>query len=57
MSEIETLLGRQAVDDLGLETLEVAVRQQALDLAGPSRRTAGQRGYLRLRLPQTPLSL
>src|SRR5437899_11641069 len=32
--EIETLLGRQAVEDLDLEALELAVRQQALQLAG-----------------------
>lgn len=32
--EIETLLGRQAVENLDLEALEVAVRQQVLQLAG-----------------------
>src|SRR5947207_1073066 len=32
--EIETLLGRQAVEDLDLEALELAVRQQVLQLAG-----------------------
>src|ERR1700693_2589078 len=32
--EIETLLNRQAVEDLDLEALELAVRQQALQLAG-----------------------
>ena len=32
--EIETLLGRQAVENLDLEALEVAVRQQVLRLAG-----------------------
>jgi hypothetical protein len=31
--EIEALLGRQAVDELDLEALEMAVRQQALQLA------------------------
>ena len=34
MQEIETLLGRQAVADLDLEALELAVRQQVLQLAG-----------------------
>ena len=34
MQEIETLLGRQAVEDLDLEALELAVRQQVLQLAG-----------------------
>ena len=34
VSEIETLLGRQAVESLDLEALEVAVRQQVLQLAG-----------------------
>ena len=33
MHEIEALLGRQAVDQLDLEALEMAVRQQALQLA------------------------
>src|SRR5580704_6016063 len=32
--EIETLLGRQAVEELDLEALELAVRQQVLQLAG-----------------------
>ena len=32
--EIETLLGRQAVEDLDLEALELAVRQHVLQLAG-----------------------
>ena len=32
--EIEALLGRQAVEDLDLEALELAVRQQVLQLAG-----------------------
>jgi hypothetical protein len=32
--EIETLLGRQAVEDLDLEALELAARQQVLQLAG-----------------------
>src|SRR5258707_4564505 len=34
VEEIETLLGRQAVEDLDLEALELAVRQQVLQLAG-----------------------
>jgi hypothetical protein len=34
VQEIETLLGRQAVANLDLEALEVAVRQQVLHLAG-----------------------
>jgi hypothetical protein len=34
VQEIETLLGRQAVEDLDLEALELAVRQQVLRLAG-----------------------
>ena len=34
VQEIETLLGRQAVADLDLEALELAVRQQVLQLAG-----------------------
>src|SRR6266446_2482199 len=34
VQEIETLLGRQAVEDLDLEALELAVRQQVLQLAG-----------------------
>ncbi len=34
VQEIETLLSRQAVEDLDLEALELAVRQQALQLAG-----------------------
>src|ERR1700691_4733474 len=34
VQEIETLLGRQAVEDLDLEALELAVRQQLLQLAG-----------------------
>ena len=34
VQEIETLLGRQAVVDLDFEALEVAVRQQVLQLAG-----------------------
>src|ERR1700681_974888 len=34
VQEIETLLNRQAVEDLDLEALELAVRQQALQLAG-----------------------
>lgn len=33
VQEIETLLGRQAVEDLDLEALELAVRQQVLQLA------------------------
>ena len=33
MHEIEALVGRQAVDQLDLEALEMAVRQQALQLA------------------------
>src|SRR5579864_2526233 len=32
--EIESLLGRQAVEELDLEALELAVRQQVLQLAG-----------------------
>lgn len=34
VQEIETLLGRQAVESLDFEALEVAVRQQVLQLAG-----------------------
>ncbi len=34
VQEIETLLGRQAVADLDLEALELAVRQKVLQLAG-----------------------
>jgi hypothetical protein len=34
VQEIETLLGRQAVEDLDLEALELIVRQRALQLAG-----------------------
>src|ERR1700724_3269671 len=34
VQEIEALLSRQAVEDLDLEALELAVRQQALQLAG-----------------------
>src|SRR5690242_1558815 len=34
VQEIETLLGRQAVENLDLEALEIAVRQQVLQLAG-----------------------
>jgi hypothetical protein len=34
VQEIERLLGRQAVEDLDLEALELAVRQQVLQLAG-----------------------
>ena len=34
VQEIETLLNRQAVEDLDLEALELAVRHQALQLAG-----------------------
>ncbi|HTG28690.1 MAG TPA: ISKra4 family transposase [Methylomirabilota bacterium] len=34
VQEIETLLGRQAVEDLDLEALELAVRQHVLQLAG-----------------------
>ncbi|HEX8815544.1 MAG TPA: ISKra4 family transposase [Terriglobales bacterium] len=34
VQEIETLLGRQAVEDLDLEALELAVRKQVLQLAG-----------------------
>jgi hypothetical protein len=34
VQEIETLLGRQAVEELDLEALELAVRQQVLQLAG-----------------------
>jgi len=34
VQEIETLLGRQAVEDLDLEALELAVRQKVLQLAG-----------------------
>src|SRR6266705_965078 len=34
VAEIETLLGRQAVEDLDLEALELAVRQHVLELAG-----------------------
>jgi hypothetical protein len=34
VQEVETLLGRQAVEDLDFEALEVAVRQQVLQLAG-----------------------
>jgi hypothetical protein len=33
VQEIETLLGRQAVEELDLEALELAVRQQVLQLA------------------------
>src|SRR6202162_881574 len=34
VQEVETLLGRQAVEELDLEALELAVRQQVLQLAG-----------------------
>src|ERR1700732_1599786 len=34
VQEIETLLGRQAVEDLDLEALELIVRQRVLQLAG-----------------------
>jgi hypothetical protein len=34
VQEIETLLGRQVLEDLDLEALELAVRQQVLQLAG-----------------------
>jgi hypothetical protein len=34
VQEIETLVGRQAMEELDLEALELAVRQQALQLAG-----------------------
>jgi len=34
VQEIETLLGRQAVEDLDFEALEVAIRQRVLQLAG-----------------------
>ena len=34
VQEIETLVGRQAIADLDFEALEVAVRQQVLQLAG-----------------------
>jgi|ERR1700683_1562576 len=34
VQEIEPLLGRQAVEDLDLEALELAVRQRVLQLAG-----------------------
>src|SRR3984893_7941954 len=34
VQEIETLLGRQAVENMDLEALELAVRQQVLQLAG-----------------------
>ncbi len=34
VQEIETLLGRQVMEDLDLEALELAVRQQVLQLAG-----------------------
>lgn len=34
VQEIETLLGRQAVEELDLEALELAVRQRVLQLAG-----------------------
>ena len=34
VQEIETLLGRQALENLDLEALELAVRQQVLQLAG-----------------------
>jgi hypothetical protein len=34
VQEIETLLGRQAVEELDLEALELAVRQRVLRLAG-----------------------
>jgi hypothetical protein len=34
VQEIETLLGRQTVEDLDLEALELAVRKQVLQLAG-----------------------
>jgi hypothetical protein len=33
VQEIEALVGRQAVEALDLEALEIAVRQQALQLA------------------------
>jgi hypothetical protein len=36
VQEVETLLGRQAVEDLDFEALEVAVRQQVLHLARKS---------------------
>ena len=44
--EIEALVGRQAVDELDLEALEMAVRQPALPLADTRRRAATQ-GRLR----------
>ena len=34
VQEIETLLGRQSIEKLDFEALEVAVRQQVLQLAG-----------------------
>jgi hypothetical protein len=34
VQEIETLLGRQVMENLDLEALELAVRQQVLQLAG-----------------------
>ena len=34
VQEIETLLGRQVLENLDLEALELAVRQQVLQLAG-----------------------
>src|SRR5260370_37474901 len=50
VQEIETLLSRQAVEDLDLEALELAVRQQVLQLAGAAGEprlnadTSGERG-------------
>lgn len=34
LQEIETLLGRQAVENLDFEALEIAVQKQVLQLAG-----------------------
>jgi hypothetical protein len=53
--EIETLLGRQAVEDLDLEALELAVRKQVLQLAGAAVEqrlnadTSDERGSRRIR--------
>jgi hypothetical protein len=43
VQEIETLLGGQAVEDLDLEALELAVRQQVMQLAA----AATRRGHVR----------
>jgi hypothetical protein len=43
VQEIEKLLGRQAVEDLDLEALELAVRQQVLATGGSRGRATSQR--------------